>query len=91
MQSFQNVCRLAKFLLILFEGVVVQLYNSMNLQPEYSREQGSIPGRATPLECHEKGSRSQIYAIRTIDANRPILPSYSNANENIPSTESRTS
>ena len=42
------------------EGVVVPWCNPLTLQPEQSGGVGSIPCRAPPLECHDKGSRTRL-------------------------------
>ena len=42
------------------EVVVVQLCNPLTLQPEQSGGQGSIAGRAPPLERHDKGLRTPL-------------------------------
>ena len=44
----------------LIEGVVAQWCNPLTLQSEQSRRVGSIPGRAPPLERHDKGSRTRL-------------------------------
>ena len=41
------------------EGVVSQLCNPLALQPEQSGGMYSKPGRAPPLERHDKGSRTR--------------------------------
>ena len=45
-----------------FEGVVelAQWCNSLTLQPEQSGGVGSRRGRASPLERHDKGSRTRL-------------------------------
>ena len=43
-----------------FEGVVAQWCNPLTLQPEQSGGVGSKPGRAPPLERHDKGSRTRL-------------------------------
>ena len=40
------------------EHVVAQWCHPLTLQPEQSGGQGSIHGRALPLERHDKGSRT---------------------------------
>ena len=52
--------RLTSDHLIYIEGVVAQWYNPLTLQPVQSEGVGSMPGRAPPLEHHEKGSRTQL-------------------------------
>ena len=42
------------------EGVVAPWCNPLTLQPEQSGGMGSNPGRATPLERHDKGSRTRL-------------------------------
>ena len=42
------------------EGVVVPWCNPLTLQPEQSGGVGSNPGRAPPLERHDKGSRTRL-------------------------------
>ena len=42
------------------EGVVAPWCNPLTLQPEQSGGVGSSPGRAPPLERHDKGSRTQL-------------------------------
>ena len=37
------------------EGIVAQWCNPLTFQPEQSGGVGSIPGRAPPLERHDKG------------------------------------
>ena len=44
----------------LFEGVVVQWCNHLTLQQEQSGGVGSNPGRASPLERHDKASRTPL-------------------------------
>ena len=46
------------FKLVSNEGVVVQWCNPLTLQPEGGV--GSKPGRAPPLERHDKGSRTRF-------------------------------
>ena len=43
---------------ITIEGVVAPWCNPLTLQPEQSGGVGSSPGRAPPLERHDKGSRT---------------------------------
>ena len=43
-----------------FEGFVAQWYNPLTLQPERSGGVGSIPGKASPLERHDKGPRTRL-------------------------------
>ena len=43
-----------------FEGVVAQWCNPLTLQSEQSGGVASIPGRAPPLERHDKGSRTRL-------------------------------
>ena len=43
-----------------FEGVVAPWCNPLTLQPEQSAGVGSSPGRAPPLERHDKGSRTRL-------------------------------
>ena len=45
---------------VLNEGVVAPWCNPLTLQPEQSGRVGSSPGRAPPLERHDKGSRTQL-------------------------------
>ena len=45
---------------ILTEGVVAPWCNPLTLQPEQSGGVGSSPGRAPPLERHDKGSRTRL-------------------------------
>ena len=42
------------------EGVVAPWCNPLTLQPEQSGGVGSSPGRAPPLERHDKGSRTRL-------------------------------
>ena len=49
---FSNTCRI--------EGVVAPWCNPLTLQPEQSGGVGSSPGRAPPLERHDKGSRTRL-------------------------------
>ena len=42
------------------EGVVAQWCIPLTLQPEEPRGVGSKPGRALPLERHDKGSRTRL-------------------------------
>ena len=42
------------------EGVVVQWCNPLTLKPEQSGGVGSIRDRASPLERHDKGSRTRL-------------------------------
>ena len=42
------------------EVVMAQWCNHLTLQPEQSGRVGSILGRTPPLECHDKGSRTQL-------------------------------
>ena len=46
--------------LILTEVVVAPWCNPLTLQPEQSGGVGSSPGRAPPLERHDKGSRTRL-------------------------------
>ena len=48
------------FSVMLFEGFVAQWCNPLTLQPEQSCGVGSKPGRAPPLEHHDKGSQTQL-------------------------------
>ena len=41
-------------------GVVAQWCNPLTLKPEQSGEVGSRCDRASPLECHDKGSRTRL-------------------------------
>ena len=43
-----------------FEGVVAQWCNPLTLKPEQSGGVGSRRDRASPLECHDKGSRTRL-------------------------------
>ena len=43
-----------------YEGVVAPWCNPLTLQPEQSGGVGSSPGRAPPLERHDKGSRTRL-------------------------------
>ena len=43
-----------------FEGVVAPWCNPLILQPEQSGGVGSSPGRAPPLERHDKGSQIRL-------------------------------
>ena len=43
-----------------FEGVVAPWCNPLTLQPEQSGGVGSSPGRAPPLERHDKGSQTRL-------------------------------
>ena len=45
---------------ISIEGVVAPWCNPLTLQPEPSGGVGSSPGRAPPLERHDKGSRTRL-------------------------------
>ena len=45
---------------LLIEGVVAPWCNPLTLQPEQSGGVGSNPGRAPPLERHDKGSRTRL-------------------------------
>ena len=45
---------------LVLEGVVAQWCNPLILQPEPSGGVGSKPGRASPLERHDKGSRTRL-------------------------------
>ena len=49
------VCKSFNVSLILDGVVVAQLCNLLTLQPEKLGREGWIPGRAAPLEHHEKG------------------------------------
>ena len=42
------------------EGVVAPWCNPLTLQPEQSGGVGSSPGKAPPLERHDKGSRTRL-------------------------------
>ena len=42
------------------EGVVAQWCNPLTLKPEQSGGVGSRGGRASPLERHDKGSRTRL-------------------------------
>ena len=57
--SFQYVdIKLCSFYCQLIEDDVAQWCNPLTLQPEQSGGMGSIPGRPTPLECHDSRSRA---------------------------------
>ena len=43
-----------------FEGVVAQWCNPLTWKPEQSDRVGSRRGRASPLERHDKGSRTRL-------------------------------
>ena len=42
------------------EGVVEQWCNPLTLQPEQAGVQGSIPGRASSLERHDKAAQTRL-------------------------------
>ena len=44
----------------IYEGVVAQWCNPLNLKPEQLGEAGSITGRTPPFERHDKGSRTRL-------------------------------
>ena len=46
------------------EGVVAPWCNPLTLQPEQSGGVGSSPGRAPPLERHDKGLRTRLGLIQ---------------------------
>ena len=49
-----------KIFVVYIERVVAQWCNPLTLQSEQSGGVGSIPGRAQPLECHDRGSRTRL-------------------------------
>ena len=51
------------------ECVVVQWCNPLTLQPEHSDGMGSRRGRASPLERHDKGSRTRLAPSYFCDPN----------------------
>ena len=51
---------LPRYILQFFEGVVAPWYNPLTLQPEQSGGVSSSPGRAPPLDRHDKGSRTRL-------------------------------
>ena len=53
-------CKLQFTNCIFIEGVVAPWCNPLTLQPEQSGGVGSNPGRAPPLERHDKGSRNRL-------------------------------
>ena len=50
------------------EGVVAPWCNPLILQPEQSGGVGSSPGRAPPLEHHDKGSRTRLGLLYFCDS-----------------------
>ena len=55
---YQNIITcLYTYCLCNLEGVVAEWCNPLTLQPEQSGGQSSIPGRPSPLERHDNGSR----------------------------------
>ena len=55
-QNLTNLC----YLYLKYEGVVAPWCNTLTLQPEQSGGVGSSPGKAPPLERHDKGSRTRL-------------------------------
>ena len=49
------------------EGVVAPWCNPLTLQPEQSGGVGSSPGRAPPLERHDKGSQTRLGLLYLCD------------------------
>ena len=49
------------------EGVVAPWCNPLTLQPEQSGGVGLYPGRAPPLERHDKGSRTRLGLLYCCD------------------------
>ena len=49
-------------------GVITQWCNPLTLQPEQSGRDGSIPGSAPPLDCHDKGSRTRLGQLYFCDS-----------------------
>ena len=57
----------------IYEGVVAQWCNPLTLQPEQSGGVGSSPGRAPPLERHDKGSADSIRSALFVRSQRLAL------------------
>ena len=49
------------------ERVVAPWYDALTLPPERPGRMGSIPGRAPPFECHDKGSRTRLGLLYFFD------------------------
>ena len=58
MYFFHTLCSYVSYAVL--EGVVAPWCNPLTLQPEQSGGVGSSPGRAPPLERHDKGSRTRL-------------------------------
>ena len=57
------------------EGVVAQSYDPLTLQSAQSGGVGSIPGRAPPLQRHDKASRTRLAFGYFCDPATSLTPS----------------